>query len=248
MAARFPPGPPLVRGSIGHVGLAHLYARQRATQRGEDPERYYKPLAAMDLTAGTFGDLGAEMLPIASRAVRAYVQQHYNERWEILNVEEQEETSFSGHRYTARIDVEWRDRAGKVWFTDHKFVGRIESKVLRRYVLSGQFLGATWLGVRKHGANFGGVQLNLIGCNTIGFLRHVPEPAPWMLERFPGVVQLAEEGIAEVERRIREGLTIPASPSEHTCYGSYGECPAFELCRWGPRFLGARGALTESEE
>jgi PD-(D/E)XK nuclease superfamily protein len=238
-AKSFPPGPPLVRGSIGHAGLAHVYARQLATQDGTDPDRYYRPLEAMTLVAGTFGDLGEAVLPVAARAVRSYCEHYSTERWRIVGVESAEETSFLGYRYTARVDLKYMDRSGKVWYMDHKFVGKIESKVLRRYILSGQFLGLIHLGSRLHGSDFGGVQLNLVGCNVPGFLRVVPEPAPWMLERFPGVVLRAEQGIQDLERMMGPGGVenpsepLPAAPSEHTCWTSYGPCPAFELCRWG---------------
>src|SRR3990172_2902807 len=232
--SRFPPTPPLVRGSLGHVGLAHLYARQKATQCGADPAVYHLPLKAMELVAAKFGDLGAEMLPIAVKAVRAYVNHYFTEKRRILAVEEQEETLFHGDRYTARVDLEWIDRAGKVWFTDHKFCSKLESKTLRRYLLSGQFLGLQWLGARKFGDQFGGVEINLIGCgDPISFLRKVPDPAPYRLERYPDDVRLAEEGIKRLEDLIARKQPIPANPSEFTCYSSYGECPSFEFCRWG---------------
>lgn len=237
VASRFPPSAPLVRGSIGHAGLAHVYSRQRATQRGEDPDRYYKPLAAMELVAATFGELGAGMLPIAARAVKAYCEHYSSETAEVISIEEQEETEFFGCRYTARVDRKFRDRSGKIWYEDHKFVGRIESKVARRYVLSGQVLGMIHLGSRRYEDQFGGVRLNLIGCNSLGFARIIPEPAPYQLAKFPYTVKYAEEGIQRLEELIREGEPPPASPSEHTCMTSYGECPAFELCRWGGRAI-----------
>lgn len=236
-AKRFPPTEPLVRGSIGHVGLAHLYYRLKCAQSPSsvDPSSaYYSPLEAMRLCADSFGELGEAMLPIASRAVAAYAQHYNHESFEIVAIEEPVETKFFGYRYTARIDLVIRDRARKVWIMDHKFIGRIESKVYRRYVLSGQFLGLIWIGRELYGDDFGGIRLNLISCrDRIGFDRYTPEPAPFMLQRFPWVVRYAEEGIAQVERLIAVGEPVPASPSEHTCMTSYGECPAFEMCRWG---------------
>lgn len=229
----FPPTFPLVRGSIGHVGLAHCYARLKAIQEGTDPENYYLPLDAMRLVAEKFGELGAEALPTAVRAVKAYARRYGTEPFKVIAVEEAAETRFLGWRYTARLDLVVEDLGGKVWIIDHKFVSKIEAKVQRRYTLSGQFLGLAHLGHRIYGDRFGGVRLNLIGCNVAGFDRVSPEPAPWMLTKFPAVVQHAEEGIARLERLIEQGADLPASPSEHTCMGSYGECPAFELCRWG---------------
>ncbi len=230
---QFPPGPPLVRGSIGHVGLAHLYARLKAVQEGDDPNRFYLPTEAMGLVAGSFGELGRGMLPVATRVVRAYAEHFSHERWKVVGVEKEEETYFGRYLYTARVDLEYEDRAGKIWFADYKIVSRLEGKVLNRYTLSGQILGLMHLGSRKHGDQFGGVQLNLLGVNPISFIRHVPDPAPWLLERFPELVIHAEEAISRTEELLSLGQVIPASPSEFTCYNSYGQCPAHGLCRWG---------------
>lgn len=238
--ARFPATAPLVRGSIGHAGLAHLYARQLEAQRGRDPDRFYLPTQAMELVARMFAihsrtaaELAAEMLTVATRIVRAYAAHYARETWEIIGVEEEDETSFGPYRYTARVDLKYRDRSGKVWYLDHKLVNRIEGKVLSRYILSGQFLGLAHLGSRRYGPDFGGVQLNLLGVNPISFLRVIPDPAPAMLERFPELVRLAEESIARTEEAVRLGRPVAASPSEFTCMNSYGKCPAFEMCRWG---------------
>lgn len=232
-AARFPPTAPLVRGSIGHAGLAHLYAMQREIVAGRDPSTYYSPLEAMRLVADTFGELGAAQLPVAARVVAAYAERYATERLTIVAIEEPIETSFLGWRYTARADLIWEDHAGKVWIVDHKIVSKIESKVISRYTMSGQVLGLIHLGARIYGTRFGGVRLNLLGVNPISFSRVSPDAAPWLLERFPEIVKHAEEGIAQTERLIELGKTVPAAPSEHTCFGSYGPCPAYDLCRWG---------------
>src|SRR5690348_7528301 len=78
-ADRFPASNPLVRGSIGHAGLAHVYARLKAVQEGRDPDDYYLPTKAMELVAATFGERGARMLPIAREAVKGYVTENYGE-------------------------------------------------------------------------------------------------------------------------------------------------------------------------
>lgn len=246
--ARFPPSPPLVRGSIGHAGLAHLYARLKAEQEGSDPDRYFLPTKAMELVAQSFGALGAEMLPIATKVVAGYAQHYSRDCPIVLGVEEEEETVFGGYRYTARVDLEWEDRAGKVWFADHKLVNKIESKVFRRYVLSGQFLGLAHLGSRKYGDRFGGVQLNLLGVNPIRFFREVPEPAPWALEHYPETVKNEEEAIKRTEELIKSGLPPPMHPSEFTCWNSYGECPAFEICRWGDTLRDKMSPVLDSQD
>ena len=242
----FPPTFPLVRGSIGHVGLAHVYARVKwvqdeQTKGNAQPNLaecpYYSPIEAMRLVAGLpeFEEYGTEALPGVVKAVSAYVR-HYSSdgtNLRVIAIEEPVETEFFGHRYTARVDLVLEDNGGKVWYLDHKFVAKVEGKVFRRYVLSGQFLGLQHLGMRTYGERFGGVKVNVIGCNVSGFSRVSLDPAPYMLERFPSVVKRAEEGIARVEAALALGEPIGAAPSEHVCFGPYGECPAFYLCQWG---------------
>jgi len=233
---RFPSAAPLVRGTLGHVALAHLYARLRCVQEGQDPEEFLPAHEAIQAVAERFGDLGASQLPIVGRAVKAYLERYRGdaERYRVLGVERLLETDFLGYRYTARVDLEFEDAAGRVWLADHKFVHRIEGKAFRRYTMSGQFLGLTHLGAKEWGPRFGGVLLNLVGCQEPhSFAREPVDSAPWQLERFPMTVVQAEERIAALEEAIDRGLPAPASPSEFTCWTPYGPCPAFEACRFG---------------
>lgn len=230
----------LVRGSIIHVALAHLYARQRASQLDGDPDRFYKPMEAMERVAKSFGEVGAEMLPIATAAVRGYVERYFDERLKIVAVERLVEIEFtsswgSSYPYTARIDLEYEDRSGKIWIMDHKSAASLRGSVYSRYTLSGQILGLMHIGSREYGDRFGGVQLNLIGLNPQAYDRVVPDPAPWMLQRFPGVVARMHEGIEMVRDELARDpkYVIPATPSEVTCVTTYGLCPMFDLCRWG---------------
>jgi hypothetical protein len=235
-AKRFPPTEPLVRGSIGHAGLAHLYARLQAVQLGEDPGQFYSSTEAMRLVAETFGELGASMLPVAAGAVADYAKHYGTESPRVIGVERPVETLFEGWRYTARIDLEVEDRAGLVWIVDHKILSSVRASAVRRYTLSGQFLGLQHLGMHVHGERFGGVQLNLIGVSPRGFHREVIDPAPWLLTRYPKLVAQAEEGIARLEAeraRLGDAFVAPACPSEQVCWTAYGRCPCFELCRWG---------------
>ena len=102
----------------------------------------------MALSASSFGDLGDEMLGVALTAVKRYSEHYGVESFEVVSVEKEIETEFFGYRYTARADLTVKDLAGKTWLYDHKFVNKIESKVYRRYILSGQFLGLIHLGTR----------------------------------------------------------------------------------------------------
>jgi hypothetical protein len=226
---------PLVRGSIAHAGLAHLYARQRAIQLGENPNEFYPPSIAMAIVAEKYGALGAELLPVADRVVRGYVARYATENYRVLGVEELVQTTFCGHPYTARVDWIYMDRAQKVWIVDHKCVSKLEGKVYRRYTMSGQILGLWHIGARAYGERFGGVQVNFLAVNPQSYDRVVPEPAPWMLQRFPAVVARAHEGIAGLQKKIAAdpSFVAPATPSEHTCWPYSRPCEFFEACRWG---------------
>lgn len=227
-----PPADPLVRGSIGHVGLAHHYARQAAVARGLDPEAFHDPVAAMTLLAERFGASGARLLPVAVAAVERHVRQYLVESFEVVAVERLLETDFEGFPYTARADLVVRNAAGRVVIYDHKFVGRIDDAVFRRYALSGQFLGLATLGARHFGPDFGGVMLNVVECNGTRLVRRQVEPAPYALQRYPRV-------IADAKRRIRDleeagsAEAWPMAVSETTCMTNYGPCEWFERCRWG---------------
>lgn len=227
---RFPPTYPLVRGTIGHVGLAHLYARLMASQAGADPE-YYRPFEAMGIVAERWGEMGVEaessLRPLLAKYLPIYAG---DSKKSIIGVEMLLEMEFEGEGglefpYTARADLVYRDPAGKVWIMDHKITGRIESKSLYRYTLSGQFLGLTHLGFARWGDAFGGVVVNLLGEKDQRFLRDVIPPAPWALAEFPRTVVATELAIARGD--------FPPTFSEFTCMTPYSRCPAWDFCRWG---------------
>ncbi len=236
---RFPPAEPLVRGSMAHAGLAHLYARLKASRAGEDPERYYRPSEAVSLVAATFGDMGVELLTPVLGILNAYVARYASEATTMrvvgiehlltMEVEPDKPGWPKEILYTARADLIHERTDGKVWIMDHKCVGKIESKSIERYALSGQFLGLQHLGWKTYGECFGGVELNLLGMKGPTFLRQVIDPAPWALEHFLDTVRHVEEGIARFEATGE----APGSFSEFTCMTPYGKCPAFHMCRFG---------------
>jgi hypothetical protein len=191
----------------------------------------------MTRSAESFGEVGAGMLPVAARVVRGYAERRTGERHRIVGVERFARIDFHGFPYTARIDLEFEDRAGKVWLVDHKIVYKLEGKVYRRYVLSGQILGLYHIGAKEYGDRFGGVLVNLLGVDPQQYDRVTPDPAPWMLMRYPGVVARAHEQIAAIREKLKADpeYVIPATPSEHTCWPYNRPCPMFEACRWGEK-------------
>lgn len=228
---------PLVRGSLGHVMLAHHYARRACEARGVDPDQFYEPLAAALKLAPTFGAMGQAMMPEAMRGYQAHCSAFVVERDETIGIEKllsMEFTDDDGRTwpYTARADRIVRNRdTGKVWIHDHKFVGRIEDRVFKRYALSGQFAGLIHLGFKTFGDQFGGCMLNVVGCQDGECGRREVEPAPNAVMRFPWIV-------CDTRRRMEAARELPLARlpmalNETVCVTPYGACDFFDRCRWG---------------
>lgn len=222
---------PLVRGTLGHVGMAHYYQRLFATQHGYSPDAFYTPVEAVALKAQQMGAIGEKHLPKIQAAVAEYERRFAQERLEIVAVEQEVEMYFGPHLVTQRLDLVVKDRAGKLWTWDHKFVGAIYDKTVARYALSGQFLLMNYMGRHVFGDAFGGVRLNLIAVDKLQFIRESPPPSPDALQRFPQCVADAEALIASCEGR--DPTNYPRANSELVCMTPYGFCPCYERCRWG---------------
>lgn len=242
---------PLVRGSIGHAGLAHHYARLRAHQRGENPDIYYTPAEAMMRVADRLGADG-KLLRLALAAVQSYAAAHVSEAetLEILKVEEQVAATvrWPSHllqanparaemelRVTQRQDLVYRDRlAKKVYICDHKFVGYVEAKTLGRYIPSGQFLLMQWFGHAVYGDAFGGSVVNVVSIEDPPTMRREAiGPAPNLLGRLPQILCDAEEAIVRLAAEGRDPWEYPAAISETACWTPYGRCAGWDLCRFG---------------
>jgi len=248
--------PPLIKGSLVHVGLAHYYKRTWARMQGRKPgkgdlkeplDQWYEPLEAVSRLAmqqaGESGNyLWMEFAELARRVVHEYIQHWQLERWEPLYIEEQfrsHVTDEKGNRflYTQRADLVARDPRGKIWIVDHKTTFRIAPKTIRRYTLSGQFLGYRLLGQRAFGDKFGGVVLNMIQLpqDTKGraeFKRPALEPAPWAVRTFKQTL-IRAEGIINQHKHLEEPLDWPAVHHETACWTAYGPCPFHETCQFG---------------
>lgn len=231
---------PLVRGSIGHVALAHHYARLGSVQHQQDPEVYYPPDMAIDMVAEKFGAMGKSFQRLIHDAYAAYQAFYSVERHEVVGVEcpvdHQVPTPDGPIRFTQRWDLLTRDDAGRMWVTDHKFVGKIEARTVARYALSIQFTGMVWLGHTLFGKDFGGVRLNLVGvakgAGSFQFQRPALPPAPDAVRRFPATLAHAERVIASVEA-LSDPWDAPHAYSEMVCMTPYGPCPCVEMCRFG---------------
>jgi hypothetical protein len=247
---------PLVKGVLVHVGLAHYYKRVWARMQGLKPgkgeprepeDQWYEPLEAisqlaMRNAAETQNTLWMEHCELARHVVDSYIKHWRFEKWEPLYIEEQlrsHVTDDEGNRflYTQRADLIVKDSAGKIWIVDHKTTFRIVPKTIRRYTLSGQFLGYRVLGQRAFGDNFGGVVLNMIQLprdlkDSPAYKRPTLEPAPYALRTFKQTL-LTAEGIIKRYQHIDDPLQWPAVHHETSCWTTYGPCPYHETCQFG---------------
>lgn len=233
---------PLIRGTLGHVFMAHHYARLVAVERGLNPEQFYSPSDAAQIVAERYGEAGARLLVDAARGYAAHQRAYTVERFDVVGIEKLMETWFAGSGapdprgwwYTARADLIVRMKdTGKIWIIDHKFVGRINPQsTFQRYTNSGQFLGLRHLGIRAYGADFGGCIVNAVACDgSQQCVRREVESAPFALSRFPDQVAMAENKIRDLEQMPVSAW--PMAMSEIACFTPYGACDFLQRCRWG---------------
>ena len=223
---------PLVRGTLGHVGFAHYYARLGAVQHGKDPDAYFEPHEAIEIVGKQMGGIALGFIEPMQKLIAAYHANFVGERMTVRAVEVPVEMTFNGYRMTQRLDLVVSDVNDRIYAWDHKVVAKIDVKSTTRYNLSGQFLEMHWQARNKYGDAFAGLRVNLAQADGMKFARVTPDPAPFALQQFPFVVQHAEEQIKRYE-----GLApheYPKTFSEQTCMTPYGPCPATDFCRWGP--------------
>tara|TARA_R100000951_G_scaffold31834_1_gene27201 strand:- start:1112 stop:1948 length:837 start_codon:yes stop_codon:yes gene_type:complete len=238
---------PLVKGVLVHLGLAQYYARMKAKLNGQDPDEFYEPIAgigklALDNYTEDKNELWMEHAALAQHVVASYINHWKFDKWEPLYIEEQfrsHVTDDEGNRflYTQRADLIVKDSGGKIWIVDHKTTFRISPKTVRRYTLSGQFLGYRVLGKRAFGANFGGVVLNMIQLprtlkESPSYKRPTLEPAPYALRTFKQTL-IAAEGIIKQHQHLDDPMLWPAVHHETACWTPYGPCPYHETCQYG---------------
>lgn len=228
---------PLVRGSLLHIALAHHYQRIKEEQTGGNPNDWLLPEDAVETLASQESEnspLWRKLIPQVVDAYFAYRNNWLGEAWEILEVEYELRSRIGEgkHLYTQRADLIVKDHNQKVWIVDHKTAYRINSKTLRQYIMDGQFLGYQMFGRAKYGKEFAGVILNRVKVSSpYDFDRRALEPAPAALQDFVPTLLAAEKKMAEFEGKpIREW---PMTLSNQVCYGKYGKCQAYDLCRFG---------------
>ena len=98
--------------------------------------------------------------------------------------------------------------------------------------MDGQIVGYQMFGRAKYGERFAGVLLNRVKLSPpFDFDRRALEPAPAALTDFVKVIEEAERRVAQYEGK--ETRDYPMSLTNQICYGKYGKCRAFDLCRFG---------------
>ena len=231
-----------IKGSLMHIGLAHHYMLQK------EPEGdWHTPIDAVDELAQVEyerGDDGRwlEYPEMIKQTLLEYIQHWKGEHWEVLHVEEEikvhlyDEVRRQKYLYTQRPDLIVQDRWGKVWIVDHKTAGRVSPTTIRRYALSGQFLGYKLLGKTFFKEKFAGVVPNMIQHpNKKGgaqFARPNLEPAPIAQQRHKQTLLHAERLIRD-HQHLTDPMDWPGVHHEDACWTRYGACPFHNKCQWG---------------
>jgi len=235
---------PLVKGSLLHIGLAHYYQLKKTPDAN-----YYTPFEAVGALAKREADathdmhekvLWANFVPLICAAIEEYARHYMNCGWKVLEVERELRAhipkrpgSNETFLFTQRADLIVEDAHGFKWIVDHKSCYRITSKTLRQHILSGQFLGYHVFGRKMYGKQFGGLILNRVKLSDpFDFDRCTLEPAPAAAAGFVKMLQQTEQHLDSYVH-LDNPMDYPPVFSEQVCFGKYGQCPAFELCRWG---------------
>jgi hypothetical protein len=232
--------PALIKGSLGHVGLAHYYRRKQALAQGEDLNQWWEPMRAIEERGTKEGGSWPDFISLAQTTVAAYIREMDGQNIEVVGVEDnlQTEVTFQRQKWPLTRSADLIVKVGAVHrIIDHKFVGRLNSRTVMRYALSGQFLDYAILGREKWGDGFDGAWINFIEWPTGGAtptLRQVRAPsAPHAVAARANQLSMAYAGRAELERREVDPWDYPKRLHEQICNSPYGVCDAVELCRWG---------------
>jgi hypothetical protein len=246
--------PPLVKGSLIHVGTAHYYARLQARQQGwtgtaEDatpgPEAYLTPMEAIEELAMSCGPQWYRWARLAKDCVGRYIVWHKPFHEHVVAVEhlvimDVPWTTRTGEKilipHTARIDLITQLNDGRYRIVDHKST----STAFRRttpYDLSGQINGLNWWGSRIYGEHYAGLELNVMRLPSVGkggkigdwpkvpFERMNPALAPHAVRNFPKTVAWSVYQHAMLRREFGDDPTLwPMALSDS------GPC----MDTWGP--------------
>jgi hypothetical protein len=234
--------PALIKGSLGHIGLAHYYRRLQATQEGDDPSQWWAPMRAIEERAAQEGPAWMRFVSVAQAAVEAYEWHYGQQQIRVLAVEKSYELpiEWKGRSWliTRSADLVIEAPGGDVRIVDHKFVGRLNNRTLGRYQLAGQFLDYALIGKHVWGDRYDGAYLNFIEwrsdtAKTHKMEQHVCPPAPAAVEARADQLKY---GHAMQDRLVTAEVDLwdyPKRLNEQVCNGPYGLCDATALCAFG---------------
>jgi len=234
------------------VGLAHHYALYHINGYSY-AERVPQPLAtpveavgqvALEMASEQNDPRWLEYAEMVNQVVAEYADHYEGEHWKVLHVEEElksmvyDEVRDEKYLYTQRPDLIVEDKHGKIWIVDHKSTFRIAPKTIKRYTLSGQFLGYRLLGRGYFKDRFAGVVLNMIQLPPKGqicgasFQRPNLEAAPCADKDHKQTLLYAERIIRD-HQHLTNPMDWPAVHHETACMTPYGPCPFHDICQWG---------------
>jgi len=240
-----PPSPALVKGTLIHLALAQRYATMRAEQRaargwmeggrGDDPADWCDSYTAVDLISRLEGT--EKYAQVALDAYDAYCQRYDYEQekqtMEIIAVEDLVSTRIRGkYLLTGRLDLAYRDMAGRIYVMDHKTTSRLTQRHKIYYGMSGQMHAYLYM-AREAYPNVVGMKINMIQHTTPKFERFDLMRSPFLEQKFEQTVVDIEESIERMLETDRNYDDWPKAMSELTCIHRYGECDFIDQCRHG---------------
>lgn len=230
---------PLARGSVGHVGMAHLLMRKKLADEGQDPDQYLTPGAAMSQYA-TEHNIDEEAYLPPMMALEGWDQKSL-EHAKIIAVEQQDKAIVGRYddgtpmKLTTRWDALLSFLGSPLVYSfDHKFMSRHSDATVRsRYTLSGQFLFQNLLGRSKFKDRWGGVVIHAIEAKPpYEITAYQLDAAPAALRDFRLMVRTV---LQEIRNKDKIGFSaFTPSFNEQTCSTAYqSRCDFFDFCQWG---------------
>lgn len=231
-----PPSPPQAIGTLGHVALAHMFERVRLSQGGEDWRSVPAPMVAVASRAAEL-HVDEGTVQLVGQILDAYPAQHEDYVIpEVISVEREYEFPIGGGLVvTRRADLVVRDAGHTVWIWDHKFQSR---PGVEQYTLDGGFSLLRQIGQREWGrsgeSSFGGVVVNTV--TTVEPYRALVRNLPAAPAHDAAVLASLRWVIARIRELEVSGVPVeswPRAAHEGVCFGRYGPCGYWNLCRWG---------------
>jgi hypothetical protein len=218
---------PLARGTLFHVGRAHLDAQQWARENGKDETKILGPIEAMQVCAERISEFGlaprrgrcstptgrlsAGVVPRhrCGGAARSTSAGRSTVAW--IASRRSRATDLRSRHEAVRLDAERSANTRCVEFFGHVHRSAFTERLWRR-------------------------DRDMVGEMLVQ--RRPIEAAPLMLRNFPGLIERAPDRIKETKRQCGtdpDAWARSANPDEQTCFGKYGQCACLELCRWGAK-------------